>query len=233
MATQAEVVPILGKPSEGVYGWHPDVVCNGYWAGNGWCFNNGSRVPFQSTYLRHALRGSGEFSQQPFPELQRKTCEAPSFRFAEPTTLIATDTAALLIAEVDYKQPITVASSVAGSAEEKVVLHTPGNPGGRGNIEEWLRNLESERQRRMRRESRVAATGVGSCHWNALLTEAGKIAKLNNDTLFRDMWNPELHKLSDLVGDTANIAEVSTQLSEVWRSWAFMENLLVPLDEEN
>ncbi|OLQ11155.1 Dynein alpha chain, flagellar outer arm [Symbiodinium microadriaticum] len=74
------------------------------------------------------------------------------------------------------------------------------------------------------------------------------------DILLRDMWNLELHKNPDFVEDTAdqewaevdfqfeshrgtevmlmkNIAEVSQLLSEVQRSWVFLENLFIFSDE--
>ena len=98
------------------------------------------------------------------------------------------------------------------------MLPTPANPVG--NIEEWLGNLESEMQRSVRRECRVAATGVGSCHWNALLTEAGKVVKVNNDILLRDMWNLELHKLPDLVGDTADPAKQEDRMEKATKKIA-------------
>ncbi len=110
------------------------------------------------------------------------------------------------------------------------MLHTPVNP--MGNIEEWLGNLESEMQRSVRRECRVAATDVGSRHWNALLTEVGKVVKVNNDILLRDMWNLELHELPDLVGDTADPAKQEDRMEKAIRkiedAWEGIDFLFEP-----
>lgn len=67
------------------------------------------------------------------------------------------------------RKKITAIKSVAGSAEEVVLLSNPVKV--EGNIEEWLRSLESQMQKSVRRECKYAAHESGSIYTQMTLRE--------------------------------------------------------------